>query len=125
MNSTFIGLSTGVSFPHIIAFRYVINDFEVRGDKNHVDENVSEHGTSEAGTCLRFITYLFFSPFSVGHFVVQHNFVDGGISVVGNSPSGSNRCRGGLKNVNTGRLGRNWSGKSTKIFVKLKEPYKF
>ena len=31
--------------PHVIAFSYVIYDFEVRGDKNHVDENVSEHGS--------------------------------------------------------------------------------
>ena len=51
MNSTFIGLSTGVRFPHVIAFSYVKNDFEVRGDKNHVDENVSEHGTSYLNPC--------------------------------------------------------------------------
>ena len=48
MDSTVIGLSTGVIFPHVIAFSYVKNDFEVRGDKNHVDENVSEHGKSNA-----------------------------------------------------------------------------
>ena len=53
MNSTFIGLSTDVSFPHIIAFSYAINDFEVRGDKNHVDENVSEHGKLDLHSSAR------------------------------------------------------------------------
>ena len=52
MNSTFIGLSTGVRFPHVIAFSYVKNDFEVRGDKNHVDENVSEHGISAKNSLI-------------------------------------------------------------------------
>ena len=29
---------------HIIAFKHEIKDLKVRSDKNHVDENVSEHG---------------------------------------------------------------------------------
>ena len=33
--------------PHIIAFEHEINSLKVRGDKNHVDENVSEHGSVE------------------------------------------------------------------------------
>ena len=28
---------------HIIAFKHKIKDLKVRGDKKHVDENVSEH----------------------------------------------------------------------------------
>ena len=31
-------------FPHKIAFKHEINGLKDRGDKNHVDENVSEHG---------------------------------------------------------------------------------
>ena len=30
---------------HIIAFKHEIKDLKVRGGKNHVDENLSEHGT--------------------------------------------------------------------------------
>ena len=33
--------------PWLIAFKYEINALKDKGDKNHVDENVSEHGISQ------------------------------------------------------------------------------
>ena len=36
--------------PHIIDFKHEINGLKDRGDKNHVDENLSNHGNYKIHT---------------------------------------------------------------------------
>ena len=48
MNSTFTGLSTDTGSPHRIVFKHEIKGLKDGGDKNHVDENVSEHGSDHS-----------------------------------------------------------------------------
>ena len=44
LESKYIGLSGDVNFTVKKDFEHEIKDFKVRGDKNHVDENVSDYG---------------------------------------------------------------------------------